>query len=190
MTSESVQTQCTGARRNRMNAHWTALAAMLALGAGTVTPSLAQTTENTGPNVNVVREFSGTLRLQTKTDKRYRGVEAWRMFVHRDGSRTMMLSKDFVAVNALQIMTAHVAADFRPIDVYASYWVADGYRGSIRVAIEGHRLRAVSEGPIGVHEDMLDVPEEISAVTHGESMTGKVDEVKATIKFQMKKVRF
>ena len=134
-------------------------------------PSYAQE-ENTGPNINVVREVVGTLRLQTKTDKRYRGVEEWRIFVHPDGSRTMMLSKDFIAANALQIMTAHVDKEFRPIDVYATYWVPDGYRGSIRAAVDGNELRAVSEGPGGRIEDVLKVPHELSVVTHGESMNG------------------
>lgn len=128
--------------------------------------------ENTGPNVNVAREIVGTLRLQTKSDKRFRGTEEWRIFVHPDGSRTMILSKDFVALNALQIMTAHVDADFRPIDVYATYWVPGGYRGSIRVAVDGDTLRAVSEAPTGSVTEEITVPEEVSVVTHGESMNG------------------
>lgn len=128
--------------------------------------------ENTGPNVNVSREIVGTLRLQTKSDKRFRGTEEWRIFVHPDGSRTMMLSKDFVALNALQIMTAHVDKNFRPIDVFATYWVPDGYRGSIRVALDGSTLRAVSEAPTGSATEEVTVPEEVSVVTHGESMNG------------------
>lgn len=128
--------------------------------------------ENTGPNINVTREIVGTLRLQTKTDKRYRGAEEWRIFVHPDGSRTMILSKDFVSANALQIMTAHVDANFRPVDVYATYWVPDGYRGSIRVALEGATMRAVSEGPGGSVTEEISVPDEVSVVTHGESMNG------------------
>lgn len=132
----------------------------------------AQLSENTGPNINVEREIVGTLRLQTKTDKRFRGTEEWRIFVHPDGSRTMMLSKDFIAANALQIMTAHVDAAFRPIDVYATYWVPGGYRGSIRAAIKGNTLRAVSEGPGGSHTEEMEVPHGVSVVTHGESMNG------------------
>jgi len=132
----------------------------------------AQTAENTGPNINVAREVVGTLRLQTKTDKRFRGTEEWRIFVHPNGSRTMMLSKDFIAANALQVMTAHVDAAFRPIDVYATYWTPKGYRGSIRAAVSGSKLQAVSEGPGGSFTEELDVPHEVSVVTHGESMNG------------------
>lgn len=127
---------------------------------------------NTGRNANITRELSGTLRLQTKSDQRYRGQESWRMFVHPDGSRSMMLSKDFVALNALQIMTAHVDRDFRPIDVHAAYWTRDGYRGSIRVALGSDTLRAVSEGPAGTLTEAFSVPHQISVVTHGESMNG------------------
>jgi hypothetical protein len=145
---------------------------MLVTLASLLVPARAQEPENTGPNSNVVREVVGTLRLQTRTDKRYRGVEEWRIFVHGDGSRTMILSKDFVAVNALQIMTAHVSRDFRPVDVFATYWVKGGYRGSIRAAVDGNELRAVSEGPRGRHEEVLVVPHELSVVTHGESMNG------------------
>ncbi|MDG2320331.1 MAG: hypothetical protein P8L79_08740 [Rhodospirillaceae bacterium] len=148
--------------------------AMICLAATSVDPlriAVAQE-ENTGPNINVVREVGGTLRLQTASDKRFRGVEEWRIFVHADGSRTMTLTKDFIAANALQIMTAHVDADFRPIDVYATYWTLDGYRGSIRAAVDGNELRAVSEGPYGRIEDVVEVPHELSIVTHGESMNG------------------
>lgn len=134
--------------------------------------AFAQTAENSGPNVNVVREVVGTLRLQTKSDKRYRGAEEWQIFVHPDGSRTMILSKDFVAANALQIMTAHVDASMRPIDVYATYWTPAGYQGSIRVAVRGSTLRADSEGPAGSHREEIAVPRELSVVTHGESMNG------------------
>jgi len=132
----------------------------------------AQGPENTGPNFNVVRQWSGTLLMQTKRDKRYRGIEEWRMFVHSDGSRTMTLSKDFLAFNALQVMTAHVDENFRPIDVYASYWAANGYRNSVRVALLGDELRAASEGPRGHANKVIKVPHEISIVTHGESMNG------------------
>lgn len=128
--------------------------------------------ENTGTNLNVRREIVGTLRLQTKSDQRFRGTEEWRIFVHPDGSRTMILTKDFLAANALQIMTAHVDQNFRPIDVYATYWVPDGYRGSIRVALDGETLRAVSEAPTGSNTEEIYVPDEVSVVTHGESMNG------------------
>jgi hypothetical protein len=128
--------------------------------------------ENTGPNRHIVTELVGTLRLQTKSDQRYRGVEEWRIFVHPDGSRTMMLSKDFLAVNALQIMTVRVAEDFRPIDAYATYWSAAGYGGAIHVALDGGTLRATSAGPAGEHREELTVPDEISIVTHGEAMNG------------------
>lgn len=147
------------------------LAALISFCAVSFTAT-AQSPENTGPNINVAREVVGTLRLQTKTDKRFRGTEEWRIFVHPDGSRTMMLSKDFIAHNALQIMTAHVDAAFRPIDVYATYWTRDGYKGSIRAGLEGNTLRAVSEGPDGSFTEELEVPHEVSVVTHGESMNG------------------
>lgn len=135
-------------------------------------PVPAQQPENMGPNVNVVREVTGTLRLQTKTDKRFRGTEEWRLFVDSEGRRTMILTKDFSAANALQIMTAQVDRNFRPIDVYASYWTRDGYKGSIRAAVHGNTLRSVSEGPDGTFTEELEVPDEISVVTHGESMNG------------------
>lgn len=151
---------------------FSALASSFFFMALSILPSAAQEQENTGPNINVVREVVGTLRLQTKSDKRYRGVEEFRIFVHPDGSRTMIMSKDFIASNALQIITAHVAADFRPIDVYAAYWTKDGYCGSIRAAVQGDELRAVSEGPGGRIEDIVTVPHELSIVTHGESMNG------------------
>ena len=69
--------------------------------------------ENTGPNANLLRQASGRYTYRTLTDGRERGVEAFDMFVHRDGSRTLMIWHDLWARNAQFTVVLRVAENFR-----------------------------------------------------------------------------
>jgi len=137
------------------------------------TSSLAQTpVENRGLNVNLVREVSGTMTFTQISDGRVRGREYFHMALHRDGSRTMNITKDLAAANAFQTIVTRVAPDFRPLEVYAAYWTGEGYKGSIQVTVNGEQLRAVSNSPLGVNTHEILVPQKLNVVTHGEIMNG------------------
>lgn len=128
--------------------------------------------ENLGPNPNVVRDVTGTMTFRQMSDGRVRGHEYFRLTQHRDGTRTMNITKDLAAANAFQTILVRAAANFRPIETYAAYWTGEGYKGSIHVVIDGDRLRAVSTSPLGSNTHEIRAPEKLSVVTHGEIMNG------------------
>lgn len=128
--------------------------------------------DNLGPNPNIVRETAGTMTFRQIADGRVRGHEYFRVTQHRDGTRTMNITKDLAAANAFQTIVVRAAADFRPLEVYAAYWTGEGYKGSITVTLDGERLRAVSASPLGTNTYDIRVPEKLSVVTHGEIMNG------------------
>lgn len=128
--------------------------------------------ENLGPNPNIVRELSGTMTFRQISDGRVRGHEFFRATQHRDGTRTMNITKDLAAANAFQTIVVRAAADFRPLETYAAYWTGEGYKGSIHVTLDGDRLRAVSTSPLGSNTHEIRAPEKLSIITHGEIMNG------------------
>ena len=128
--------------------------------------------ENLGPNPNIVRDVVGTMTFRQMSNGRVRGHEYFRMSQHRDGTRTINITKDLAAANALQTIIVRAAADFRPLETFAAYWTGEGYKGSIHVVIDGDRLRAVSTSPLGSNTHEIRAPEKLSVVTHGEIMNG------------------
>ncbi|MBL8644321.1 MAG: hypothetical protein JNK21_10340 [Rhodospirillaceae bacterium] len=147
-----------------------ALAAAPSLGS----TCLAQTAtpENTGPNTNIVRWAKGTYAYQTISDKRARGSERFYLNVHPDGSRSMIMWHDLAARNAQFSVMLRVAANFRPLEAYATYWTAPGYKGSALMTVAGDTLSIVSNGPLGVKTDTVKVPERFSIGTHPVSGDG------------------
>ncbi|MDX2142745.1 MAG: hypothetical protein SFV19_05285, partial [Rhodospirillaceae bacterium] len=136
---------------------------------------LAQTSpppENTGANVNIVREVVGKLAFRALADGRDRGHEDFRLVAYADGSRQIYISKDFKAVNAQQTMIARVDARFRPLETYATYWTRDGFQGAIFVTVTGNQLHASVNGPQGRRVHSQKVPDHIVVVHHGETMNG------------------
>lgn len=79
-------------------------------------PATAAPEENSGPNANLQRQANGRYAYRTVRDGRERGVEEFDMFVHRDGSRTLMIWRDLWAKNAqfsvvLRVAGPHSRAD-------------------------------------------------------------------------------
>jgi hypothetical protein len=122
--------------------------------------------ENTGPNANLLRQASGRYTYRTLTDGRERGVEAFDMFVHRDGSRTLMIWHDLWAKNAQFTVVLRVAENFRPLSAFVSYWVADGYKGNATFRVDDDRINASAAGDYGVVLRTTNVPDEFSIGTH------------------------
>jgi hypothetical protein len=139
---------------------------------GSATLAQSPPPDNLGPNPNIVREASGTMTFTQMSDGRVRGHEYFRATTHRDGSRTMTITKDLAAANAFQTIVVRAAADFRPLEVFAQYFTGEGFKGSIHVALDGERLRATSTSPLGTNTHDIRAPEKLSIVTHGEIMNG------------------
>lgn len=98
--------------------------------------------------------------------QRVRSGEDFRLLVHRDGSRQIVISKDFNAVNAQQTMVTRVDARFRPPETHASYWTREGFKGSMYATVSGNDLHAVAVGPKGRVETSLQVPQGVSVEHH------------------------
>lgn len=146
----------------------TAAIVAFVLTVGGVSAAVAQ--ENPGPNANLARWASGKHVFRTVDDHRLRGEEYFRLSVHPDGTRTMMIWKDLYAVNSHIHAVMRVAENFRPLEAFANYWQRDGYKGSVRIVIDGDQLRAMGQSPAGPGEHVLKVPEALSVVTHGEGL--------------------
>lgn len=122
--------------------------------------------ENPGPNVNLLRQAGGRYEYRALSDGRERGVEEFKLLVHRDGSRTMMVWHDLWAKNAQFTAVLRVAEDFRPLTAFASYWVANGFKGSTMFQVDGNRLRATGTGANGDVSHEIEVPHWFSIGTH------------------------
>lgn len=129
-------------------------------------PATSAEPENAGPNANLLRQASGRYVYRTLTDGRERGVESFDMFVHRDGSRTLMIWHDLWAKNAQFTVVLRVAENFRPLSTFVSYWVADGYKGNATFQVDGDRVNASAAGEYGVILRTTNVPDEFSIGTH------------------------
>ena len=135
--------------------------------------AMAQTqSENTGANSAIERTVTGHVTFRNMVNGQIRGGEDFRLIVHPDGTRQITIAKDFRAVNAQQTIVARVDKNFRPLETYAAYWTAGGYKGAIFVTVRNRELRANAVGPKGHTEDLLEVPQNISVVHHGEIVNG------------------
>lgn len=136
------------------------------------TLSVAQTGDTEGPNSNILRWASGTYAYTTLSEPRDRGWERFHMNVYADGSRTMNMWHDLKARSAQFTVIHRVAANFRPIETFVSYWVANGFKGSTHIRIDGDTLTASASGPAGQHDQTTTVPDVFSVGTHPVSADG------------------
>lgn len=132
----------------------------------------AQTGDQEGPNTNILRWASGTYAYTTLSDPRDRGWERFHMNVYSDGSRTMNMWHDLSARSAQFTVVHRVAANFRPIETFLSYWVANGFKGSTLIRVDGDTLTASASGPAGQHDQSIEVPTGFSVGTHPVSADG------------------
>lgn len=137
-----------------------------------VTTSVSAQVENTGPNSSIVRWAEGTYQYLGDNGDRERGIEKFRMNVHPDGTRTMIMWHDLYARNLQYSVMLRVAEDFRPIQAFANYWSENGYKGSTFITVNGNTLEAVTHGPVGQVNQTMDVPDALSIGTHPVSGDG------------------
>jgi hypothetical protein len=153
------------------------LAACLILGLAAHAPAAAQvaaqtTPENSGPNTNIVRWAEGKFAYRSLKEQRERGWERYRLTVHPDGSRTMLMWHDVFARNSQFTVMLRADAAFRPIQAFISYWTAAGYKGAAMIDVEGDTLTARSAGPAGRATQTTAVPARFSLGSHPVSADG------------------
>lgn len=119
------------------------------------------------------RVVIGEYRNETIDTGARRGSERFELVVHADGTRTLSVSTDLTSRNAWFTVVLRGAANFRPLEAYASYWSAGAYKGRGVFRIEGDRVFAESSGPrSGLQRSETVVPMRFSIGTHPVSADG------------------
>jgi hypothetical protein len=137
---------------------------VVALLSGTAARAVQQ--DSAGPNINLLRQASGHYVYRALSDGRERGTEDFQMLVHRDGSRTLMMWHDLWARDAQFTVVLRVAENFRPLTAFASYWVANGYKGNTTFRVDGNTLTATGVSNDGPIAQTMEVPDRFSIGTH------------------------
>lgn len=161
-----LESETSGARKRITHAAAALMFGLFLAGPMHVAPADAQDEENRGPNANIVRWAAGAYLYRTISDGRKRGTEDWTLTVHPDGSRTMRMWNDLHARNSHLTATLRVAADFRPLEAYVSYWTQGEFKGSGVFTVHGGTLEALVNGPQGRIAETVTVPRGFSIVTH------------------------
>lgn len=128
--------------------------------------------ENTGPNTSITRWAEGTYSYLGENGTRDRGFEKFRMNVHPDGTRTMIMWHDLFARNAQYSVMLRVAENFRPLQAFANYWSENGYKGSTFITVDGDTLETITHGPVGKVTQSMNVPDDLSIGSHPVSGDG------------------
>jgi hypothetical protein len=126
----------------------------------------APVVENQGPNAAILRRASGVYRYEALSDGRLRGEERFQLFVHPDGSRTLMVWHDLFARNAQFSVMLRNGVNFLPLEAFVSYWNAGSFKGSAHFRVQGAQLAATSSGPAGVITQLTELPKIFSIGTH------------------------
>lgn len=139
-------------------------------------PVLAQTRapveEHGPPNGSITRWAEGSYQYLGDEETRERGTESFRMNVHPDGSRTLIMWHDLYARDLQYSVMLRVDEDFRPLQAFANYWSENGYKGSVFITVTGDSLEAITHGPNGRIAQTLKVPDGLSIGTHPVSGDG------------------
>jgi hypothetical protein len=127
-------------------------------------------TAETKTNSNVLRMVTGAHSFYEEDGTTLRGQEFFRMIAHTDGSRTMMVTKNMFSDDRQHNIVMRVDPVFRPIEMFGSYWYPEGFKGSVRIAVDGDLLHATSVGPIGRTEHELRMPDAFAIISHAEGL--------------------
>ena len=137
------------------------------------TVAQAQTApENAGPNANILRWAEGKFAYRALKAQTERGWERYRLTVHPDGTRTMLMWHDVFARNSQFTVMFRVDQNFRPLQGFISYWTATGFKGTALIDVQGDTLTAISSGPGGRKTESIPVPARFSLGSHPVSADG------------------
>ena len=151
-----------------MRAAYALIGSLLLTGSG-----YAQTEENTGPNENILRWKEGQYAYRTLSDGRDRGWEKFRLMVHPDDTRTMIMWHDLNARNAQFTVVLKVDEDFRPMEAYVDYFTENGHKGSGIYRVDDEEVEMLITGTTGVIRHEVDTDTEtFSLGTHPVSADG------------------
>lgn len=115
---------------------------------------------------NIVRWAKGKYIYRMASTGQATGEEDWHLTVHPDGSRTMRATNFRYEGDVHRTVVLRVAETFRPLDLYAAYWVNGAWSGTGLFAVTGDTMSAVVETRYGRIEQTLTVPEHFSFIPH------------------------
>lgn len=122
--------------------------------------------DRVGANPNISRWAEGEYAYRALGDGRDRGWERFRLTVHPDGSRSILMWHGLRARSAQFTVALRTEASFRPLDAYVSYWNDGKFKGSAAMRVSGGALDVVSHGAWGSFRERIDVPDRFSIGTH------------------------
>lgn len=126
----------------------------------------AASTAGLPDNASIERKLAGRYSYTTIEDGTARGEEVFQLFVHPDGSRTLMIWHDLAAKGAQFSVVLRADPTFRPTSAYVSYWVETGYKGQTLFAVTRDTVTMTHTGPTGSQQVEVPVPEQFSIGTH------------------------
>ena len=123
-------------------------------------------------NANVARLIQGRTQYQTISGKEPVGYEDWRLIVQSDGTRTMESTVINTDRQSMRSMVHQVAANFRPLECYLTYYGGGKRYGSGWFHVDGNDLFAVADTPNGRVTQEVKVPDVFSMVPHPTATDG------------------
>lgn len=117
-------------------------------------------------NSNIVRWAKGAIEYRNISDGQVSGSEEFHLTVHPDGSRTLQARNRLDNADIQRHVTHRVAANFRPLETTAVYWVRGEWRGTGLFVVDGNDLEAIVRSPDGIIRQSRRVPDNFSFIPH------------------------
>ena len=126
-------------------------------------PTMAQDDDT---NVNITRWSTGTIAYRKISTGVATGSEEWRITVHPDGSRTLNTTNRLGPFKTQRTVVLRVAKNFRPLDLYASFWTLGAWVGTGLMTVDKNVLNAVVSSPHGRITQQVSIPEQFAFIPH------------------------
>jgi len=117
-------------------------------------------------NANIVRWAKGSVLYRNISDGKQTGSEDWRITVHPDGSRTLTTTNRVDRADTQRTVVLRVAENFRPLDLYASFWFEGAWAGTSLMIVDGGTLTAMASTPHGQITQQVAIPEKFAFIPH------------------------
>jgi len=165
-TTGTATVWTTGPDRVLVRFEWTSLGLEYVLTEHAVAERASVLSSGRGPNTSVRRWLEGEYAYTTLSDGRDRGWERFRMTVHPDGTRSLLMWHGLRARSAQFTVLLRTAATFEPLEGYVSYWNDGKFKGSASLFRDGDRLDVESHGAWGEVREQPVVASPFSIGTH------------------------
>ena len=119
-----------------------------------------------GANANIVRWSKGSVQYRNISNGESTGSEDWRISVHPDGSRTLTTTNRVDRSDTVRTVVMRVAENFRPLELFASFWYEGAWVGTSLMTVDGNLLNALATTPSGRITQQVAIPEKFAFIPH------------------------